>query len=83
MKRKNGTSVALDVPGQIVNSRTLVPVRAISEAYECDVQWDDATKTVLITSSDVAKASDMMPMAQSYFMVNSLAMSSASARSTK
>ena len=78
--KKNGTSVALDVPGQIVNSRTLVPVRAISEAYECDVQWDDATKTVLITSSDVAKASDMMPQAQSYFMVNSLAMSSASTR---
>ena len=48
--KKNGTAVALDVPGQIVDSRTLVPVRAISEAYECEVNWDDATKTVLITT---------------------------------
>ncbi len=53
--KKNGSPVALDVPGQIVDSRTLVPVRAISEAYECNVQWDDAAKTVLITTPDGGK----------------------------
>ncbi len=30
------------------NERTLVPVRAVMETYGCDVEWDDATKTVTI-----------------------------------
>ncbi len=47
---KNGTAVELDVPGMIVDSRTLVPVRAISEAYECEVEWEAATRTVIITT---------------------------------
>ena len=46
--QKDSETVALDVPAQIVESRTLVPVRAISEAFECEVKWDDDTKTVLI-----------------------------------
>ena len=45
----NGEAKALDVPGQIVDSRTMVPARAIAEAFGCDVAWDDATKTVTIT----------------------------------
>ena len=39
----------LDVPAKLVNSRTLVPVRAVSEAFGCDVKWDDANQTVIIT----------------------------------
>ena len=45
----NGADKALDVPAQIVDSRTLVPVRAIAESFGCEVGWDDATKTVTIT----------------------------------
>ena len=45
----NGEDKALDVPAQIVDSRTLVPVRAIAESFGCEVAWDDATKTVTIT----------------------------------
>ena len=56
--KKNGKAVALDVPGQIVNSRTLVPVRAISEAYECEVNWEDKTKTVIITTPDGKKTEE-------------------------
>lgn len=41
--------VTLDVPPCIVGDRTLVPVRAISESLGMDVQWDDMTRTVLIT----------------------------------
>ena len=45
-----GDSVkTLDVPAQIINDRTLVPVRAISEAFECVVSWSSETKTVTIT----------------------------------
>ncbi len=44
-------AVSLDTPPIIVNDRTLVPLRAISEAFDCDVQWDEKTRTVSITSS--------------------------------
>lgn len=43
-------TIELDVPAQIVNDRTLVPLRVISEAFDYDVQWDGDTKTVTITS---------------------------------
>ncbi len=48
--KKNGEylETELDVPAQIVDNRTLVPVRAISEAYDCTVEWDADTRTVLI-----------------------------------
>ncbi len=39
----------LDVPAQIINDRTLVPVRAISEAFGCAVRWEADTQTVVIT----------------------------------
>ena len=46
---RNGEDKELDVPAQIIESRTLVPVRAISEAFDCKVDWEDSTKTVKIT----------------------------------
>lgn len=48
----DGTSaIHLDVPAQIINDRTLVPLRAVSEGFGCDVEWDEKTRTVTITSS--------------------------------
>lgn len=44
-------SIELDTPPRIVNDHTLVPLRAISEAFDCDVQWDDDIRTVTITSA--------------------------------
>lgn len=46
---KNGEAVTLDVPAKIVNGRTMVPVRAVGEAFGADVRWDDATRTVYVT----------------------------------
>lgn len=43
----------LDVPAKIVNDRTLVPVRAISEAMDCDVEWDGANQQVIITTAAI------------------------------
>ncbi|MDR1560097.1 MAG: hypothetical protein LBS84_10460 [Clostridiales bacterium] len=43
--------VVLDVAPLIIDGRTLVPVRAVSEGLRCDVQWDSDSKTVLITSN--------------------------------
>jgi len=45
---KNGNTLTLDVPPQIVNSRTLVPIRVIAESYGCEVTWDAANKRVII-----------------------------------
>lgn len=44
-----GTEKTLDVPAQIVGGRTLVPVRAISESFDCNVNWDGGARTVYIT----------------------------------
>ncbi len=41
-------TVTLDSPAIIENNRTLVPVRAISEALKADVEWNAETKSVLI-----------------------------------
>ncbi len=46
---KNGQSIPVDVPAQIVNDRTLVPARVVAEAFGADVQWNEASNSVLIT----------------------------------
>lgn len=47
----NDNTVTLDSPACVVDDRTLVPVRAISEAYDTVVNWYGDTRTVVITSS--------------------------------
>ena len=43
--------VELDVPAQIINGRTMVPVRFVGEASGSTVVWNQATKTVVMTSN--------------------------------
>ena len=45
-------TIPLDVPAVIENGRTLVPLRAVSEAFDCEVKWDEAERCVYITSAD-------------------------------
>ena len=45
----NGSYANSDVPPFIDNSRTYVPVRVISENLGCDVQWEQSTKTAVVT----------------------------------
>lgn len=45
---KNGQPVALDVPAQILGDRTLIPLRAVADAFGCQVGWDGATKTATV-----------------------------------
>lgn len=45
----NNEIKTLDVPAQIINNRTLVPVRFISESLGAKVDWDEVSKTVVIT----------------------------------
>ena len=41
--------VEIDVPAQLINSRTMLPLRAISQALGMLVDWDGDTNTVYIT----------------------------------
>lgn len=45
-------TVTLDVPPQIIEGRTLVPVRAVGEMSGYTVDWDDKTRTVTIVSPE-------------------------------
>lgn len=45
----NGEKTNLDVAPIIINGRTLVPVRFITESMGATVEWDDKTGTVTIT----------------------------------
>ncbi|HZK43503.1 MAG TPA: stalk domain-containing protein [Syntrophomonadaceae bacterium] len=42
--------ISKDAPAQIVNDRTMLPVRAISEALGMDVYWDEVNRTVDLNS---------------------------------
>ena len=44
----NGTAKTLDVPATLIGGRTLVPVRAISEAFGYQVGWDGQQNIVSI-----------------------------------
>lgn len=52
MWTEQNPSIELDVPAQIVNDRTLVPVRAISESLGAEVNWNNNTRTVEIAYSE-------------------------------
>ena len=41
--------IDLDVAPTAMNNRTLVPVRAIAESFNCTVDWDQTSQTVIIT----------------------------------
>lgn len=47
---KNGVPNVLDVPAQLIDSRTLVPIRAISESFGCSVEWEPISQSVLIST---------------------------------
>lgn len=42
----------------VMDGTTYLPIRAISEALGCDVVWDDATNSVIITTEGVVRADD-------------------------
>ena len=46
----DGRSVTLDVPPMIVDSRTLVPARAVAESFGINVDWNGDTQTVILTN---------------------------------
>ena len=55
----NKSIIATDVPPQIIDGRTLVPIRVIAECSGCIVDWDDVNSAVIIkTPTDKYISSD-------------------------
>ena len=46
----DGEALQFDVPPQLINGRTMAPIRAIFEALGAEVEWDQATRTVTTTA---------------------------------
>lgn len=44
----NNKTITLDSPATVVDNRTLVPVRAISEAFDINVDWNEENSLVLL-----------------------------------
>ena len=49
------TPIELDVPSKSVGDRTVVPLRAVAEGMHSQVEWDQSTRTAIITK-DMKKA---------------------------
>lgn len=48
----NGRMVAMDVAPQIVNNRTMIPLRFLSENLGYEVTWDNDTQTAIIRTEE-------------------------------
>jgi len=45
-----GSTVTMDVAPKIIDGRTFVPIRFVSESVGANVEWDSNTRTITITS---------------------------------
>ena len=45
----NGVKVKLDIPAQLINDRTMVPLRFVSESLGAAVDWEGSTQKITIT----------------------------------
>ena len=59
----NGEEFTLNVPAQIINGRTMLPIRAVLASVGYDVDWDSDTRTVLITSPGAAESGETAVLA--------------------
>jgi len=50
---KNGVDSPLDVPAQIINERTMLPIAAVLQSLGYTVNWESASRTVAITEGDI------------------------------
>lgn len=49
----NGEQKELDCPAVIVEGRTFVPLRAISESFNKKVHWDQASSSIVISDNEI------------------------------
>ena len=49
----DGVPVEFDVQPQIINDRIMVPMRAIFEALDCDVQWIEENQLIIAIKNEL------------------------------
>ncbi|MGE5458902.1 MAG: WG repeat-containing protein [Methanobacterium sp.] len=54
---ENGISKTLDVPAQLINGRTMVPLRLVSECMKCKVEYNKDNNVVTIESNSSSTTS--------------------------
>jgi N-acetylmuramoyl-L-alanine amidase len=57
----NGNIVFIPVPPRIINDKTMIPVRYAAEAFGFDVGWDDATRTVSVSTKSAVSPAESDP----------------------
>jgi len=57
----NGTYHALDVPAQLINGSTMVPLRAVLESVGYELDWDDVTRSILVTNNRPTEEAPELP----------------------
>ena len=50
MATVNGSAATMDVPARLINDKTMVPLRFLSENLGFNVQWDEASRTAIVTT---------------------------------
>lgn len=53
--------IELEAPATIIDKRTLVPARAVAEGFDCSVEWNADTKTVIITTKNFSEVEPELP----------------------
>lgn len=61
----NNNAVMLDVPACVINDRTLVPIRAVAESFECNVDYYSENEMV-----EISTPSDNLPIPQNCYAVS-------------
>lgn len=69
----NGDSVEIDVAPQIINDRLMIPLRAVAESSQAQVDWDSETKTASIyynynVKQDVDESIDNMDISEQDYL---------------
>jgi phosphatidylserine/phosphatidylglycerophosphate/cardiolipin synthase-like enzyme len=54
----NGQTITCDVPPELINGRTMVPISAVADALGCQVSWNGSAQEVDITAA--AGSSDQL-----------------------
>ena len=55
-------AIKLDAPAMIVDGRTLIPLRAVSEAFACEVIWIESKRTIQIYSAEYMEKAQQSAM---------------------
>lgn len=68
----NGAANELDTAPAIINERTMLPIRFVSESFGFDVEWNGETQTITITRSQAAASHEVTEDAPVVYMTTEI-----------